>query len=66
MKVKVISDPNVNRNLHEIKVVWKYGEMLTKFRNDSHPTNPGTSALAAWSAISLLKELLEKSAGLQA
>lgn len=60
VKVKVISDPNVNKNLHEIRVVWKHGEMLMKFRNDSHPTNPGTSALAAWSAIDLLKELLEK------
>ena len=60
VKVRVISDPSVNKNLHEVKVVWKHGEMFVKFRNDSHPGNPGTSALAAWSAIGLLKELLEE------
>lgn len=61
VKVKVISDPKVNRNVHEIKVKWRYGDMFLKFENDPHPQNPGTSALAAWSAIKLLKELLEES-----
>jgi len=60
VKVKVISDPKVDRNVHEIKVKWRYGDMFLKFENDPHPENPGTSALAAWSAIKLLKELLEK------
>lgn len=58
--VKVISDPRADRNIHEIMVKWKYGEMLFKFHNDPHPMNPKTSALAAWSAISLLKSILEK------
>jgi aspartate dehydrogenase len=60
VRVKVVSDPNVNRNVHEIEVVWKHGDMLLRFENDPHPQNPKTSALAAWSAIELLKELLEK------
>lgn len=60
VKVKVISDPKVNRNVHEIRVKWRYGDMFLKFENDPHPENPGTSALAAWSAIKLLKELSEK------
>ncbi len=42
---------------------WKHGEMLFKFSNAPHPDNPGTSALAAWSAIKLLKEILEKCSG---
>lgn len=60
VKVRVISDPNVYRNVHEIEVKWKLGDMLLKFSNDPHPSNPGTSALAAWSAINLLKEILGK------
>ena len=60
VKVKVVSDPKVKRNVHEINVVWKQGEMFLRFANDPHPDNPRTSALAAWSAIKLLKELLER------
>ena len=57
VKVRVISDPKVNRNVHEVKVNWKHGDMLLTFSNDPHPENPKTSALAAWSAIKLLKDV---------
>ena len=60
VKVRVISDPKVDRNVHEIKLRWKHGEMLLEFANDPHPENPRTSALAAWSAIDLLKEILHR------
>ena len=60
VKVRVISDPKVGKNLHEVSVKWKYGDMLLRFSNDPHPDNPKTSALAAWSAISLLKDILER------
>ena len=60
VKVRVISDPKVNRNVHEIRVGWTNGDMILRFENDPHPDNPGTSALAAWSAISLLEDLLER------
>lgn len=58
--VRVISDPKTSRNTHEITVKWKHGNMLLRFENDPHPQNPKTSALAAWSAIKLLKDILEK------
>jgi aspartate dehydrogenase len=61
VKVRVIADPKIERNIHEIQVKWKQGEMSMRFDNQPHPDNPGTSALAAWSAIALLKQLLEKS-----
>jgi len=60
VQVRVFSDPKVQRNTHEIKVKWQFGEMLMRFANDPHPQNPHTSALAAWSAIKLLQSLLEK------
>jgi len=60
LKVRIVSDPKVTRNVHEIKIKWKYGEMLFKFMNETHPENPKTSALAAWSVINLLKNLLKE------
>jgi aspartate dehydrogenase len=60
VKVQVVSDPTVKRNTHEIQVKWRYGEMTMRFANDPHPNNPHTSALAAWSAINLIRSQLEK------
>jgi aspartate dehydrogenase len=60
VKVQVISDPEVSRNTHEIRVKWKYGEMFMCFANDPHPDNPHTSALAAWSALKLIRTLLQR------
>jgi aspartate dehydrogenase len=60
VKVHVISDPKVHKNVHEIRVKWKYGDMFLRFSNDPHPENSKTSALSAWSAIKLLKEILQR------
>jgi aspartate dehydrogenase len=59
VKVRVVSDPAVKRNTHEIQMKWRFGEMSLRFANDPHPDNPHTSALAAWSAIKLLQSLLK-------
>jgi aspartate dehydrogenase len=56
--VKVVADPAIKRNTHEIHVNWRYGEMNLQFANMPHPDNPHTSALAAWAAIRLLQKLL--------
>ena len=60
VKVRIVSDPKVTRNVHEVKVKWKHGEMLLRFENEPHPENPRTSALAAWSAMRLLSETLQR------
>jgi aspartate dehydrogenase len=59
VRVKVVSDPAVKRNTHEVQLKWRLGEIFLRFANDPHPENPRTSALAAWSAIRLLQSLLE-------
>jgi aspartate dehydrogenase len=59
VRVRVVSDPAVTRNTHEIQVKWRFGEISLRFANDPHPDNPHTSALAAWSAIKLLQNLLK-------
>jgi aspartate dehydrogenase len=60
VQVRVLSDPEADKNVHEVTVKWRNGNMFFKFENDPHPENPKTSALAAWSAIKLLKDILEK------
>ncbi len=60
VNVRVISDPRVVKNMHEILVKWRFGVMRFEFANDPHPDNPGTSALAAWSAIRLVKDLTDQ------
>lgn len=62
VKVRVVADPRVVRNVHEVIVKWKHGEMLLRFENDPHVDNPKTSALAAWSAVRLLKDIIENRA----
>jgi aspartate dehydrogenase len=55
--VKIIADPAVDQNCHEIYVVGDFGELRTITQNNKCTTNPKTSILAAYSAIKLLKSL---------
>lgn len=57
-KVRVIVDPNIETNQHEIKVKWKFGEFYIKVNNRPSPTNPKTSYLAVLSAIECLRTAL--------
>ena len=57
--VKIIVDPNVDRNVHEITAKGDFGEFKTITMNYPCSANPKTSMLAALSAIRLLKSLNE-------
>jgi aspartate dehydrogenase len=59
VEVKIIADPNVDRNSHEVHVVGDFGEFRTTTQNMRCSINPKTSVLAAYSAIKLLKSLNE-------
>ncbi len=59
--VKIIADPEVRHNCHEVHVVGDFGELKTTTKNTSCNMNPKTSVLAAYSAIKLLKSLNENS-----
>jgi aspartate dehydrogenase len=57
-KVRVIADPALSKNVHEITVEGKFGKFFTRVENLPSPENPKTSYLAALSAISTLKKIL--------
>ncbi len=57
--VKIIVDPKVNRNVHEITAKGDFGEFKTTTMNYPCAANPKTSMLAALSAIRLLKSFNE-------
>lgn len=57
--VKVIVDPKVDRNVHEVVVTGDFGKFTTRCENLPCASNPKTSMLAAFSAIKLLKHFNE-------
>ena len=57
--VKIIVDPSVDRNVHEITAKGDFGEFKTTTMNYPCAANPKTSMLAALSAIRLLKSFNE-------
>jgi aspartate dehydrogenase len=57
VNVKIIADPSVDCNCHEIHVTGEFGELTTTTRNVNCTNNPKTSKLAAYSAIQLIKNL---------
>ncbi|MDI6642057.1 MAG: aspartate dehydrogenase [Elusimicrobiota bacterium] len=56
-KVKIVADPNVKMNIHEIEVVSAAGKITTKTENVPSKENPKTSYLAVLSAIAELLSL---------
>lgn len=57
--VKVIADPSINRNIHEVEVEGEFGELKVHVENVPFFDNPKTSYLAALSAIATLKKITE-------
>jgi len=57
-RVRVIADPSLSRNVHEITVEGEFGKFSTRVENLPSPENPKTSYLAALSAVSTLKKIM--------
>jgi aspartate dehydrogenase len=58
-KVRIIVDPTIENNIHEINVKGDFGEFTFLTRNVASPINPKTSMLAVYSAIATLKKITE-------
>lgn len=56
-KLRIIADPSVDKNIHEIWVRGDFGVFTVRVENLPSPGNPKTSYLAALSAIATLKKI---------
>lgn len=56
-RVKIVADPSVTTNQHEILVTGSFGEMRISVNNVPSPGNPRTSYLAILSAIECLRSI---------
>ncbi len=57
--VRIVADPSLKRNVHEIRIEGRAGRILTRTENLPMREAPGTSKLAALSTIRLLRNLTE-------
>lgn len=58
-KVRIIADPSLKVNVHEVEVVGDFGRIITRTENVQSPMNPKTSYLAALSAVATFKRIID-------
>ncbi|HIH20285.1 TPA: aspartate dehydrogenase [Candidatus Micrarchaeota archaeon] len=56
-RVRIISDPECKTNRHTVRIKGKAGNYTLAFENFPFAENPKTSALAAYSAVSIIKRM---------
>ena len=54
--VKIVADPDTDKNVHHIEAAGKFGKMAFTIENFPDPNNPKTSRLAILSAIETLRK----------
>lgn len=55
-RVKLIADPDIDENIHEVQATGDFGRFSFEIRGRSLPDNPRSSALAAMSVVSRLEQ----------
>lgn len=56
-EVRIVADPTIRRNIHEISAVGSFGRLLVRAENVPSRQNPKTSTLAILSALAALAQL---------
>lgn len=59
-KMKLIADPHIEKNIHEIEIIGDFGTATFSIMNNPLPENPKTSYLAAMSILGTLTRLNKK------
>ena len=57
-RVRIVADPAVTNNIHEVALTGALGSIHITVENGPSPDNPRTSALAYYSAIATLRKIL--------
>lgn len=55
--VRLIADPHIGKNIHQVDIVGDFGEATISITNNPFPENPKTSYLAAMSILGTLNRL---------
>lgn len=53
--VRIVADPSLSRNVHEVDAEGEFGRLSTRVENVPSPDNPKTSHLAALSALATIR-----------
>ncbi len=56
-KVRLVADPHVTQNIHQVEIAGDFGEAMFMIKNNPLPQNPKTSYLAAMSILGTLKRI---------
>ena len=56
-KVRLVADPQVTQNIHQVEIAGDFGEATFTIKNNPLPQNPKTSYLAAMSILGTLKRM---------
>ena len=59
-RVRLIADPSIDQNIHEVVAKGDFGEFAFEIRGHALPDNPRSSALAAMSVVSQVEELSQR------
>ena len=57
-RVKIIADPGLRTNIHEVEAVGDFGKLTARTENRPSPENPKSSLLAVQSALAALRQIL--------
>jgi aspartate dehydrogenase len=57
-RVRIVADPKISRNVHEVEVKGEFGRLVSRTENLPSPSNPKTSFLAILSAMATLKAIV--------
>lgn len=58
--VRLIADPGLDKNIHQVDIVGDFGEASFVVKNNPLPSNPNTSYLAAISILGTLERLNQR------
>ena len=60
VKVKLIADPSIGKNIHEIEATGSFGKLSVQMEGKPLPGNPRSSALAAMSIVGELNQRIKR------